>query len=231
MCNMASSLAAALMAGVVACGGPARPADELAVSATETTPTAADVVVDPATAANGAVPGLALVTLPDLERPALRHPVARIERDEHVRAPDDLIVATVTLVDAVDLGIVDESTDPPTLSLSQAPCRFVEAEPDAVWDALDATDCRGFHQDQFDGRGHRAIRLDAGAWQIAVTNASVGRVVGLWLRSEDPSIAPLVSSGGIGPGERLTWSVELEPGRYLYSCPLNPTANYLIEVE
>lgn len=225
-----AALVLATFAVCAACGAPAPP-PAAPIEGPHAPAGAGAAAVDPIEATNAPVPGLALVTLPNLERPALRHPVVPLDRDTHVRAPDDLTVPTVAVVDAAAAGLVDGSTTPPTLRLTQAPCRFVEAEPDASWDAQVATDCRAFHQEQFDGRSHRALRLAPGSWQIAVTNASVGRDVGLWLRSEDPSVAPLVSSGGVAPGETLTWAVELSPGRYLYSCPLNPTANYLIEVE
>lgn len=225
------SVAVALVvASGLACGGVAEPGDDSVRAPSASSSDGAELAA-PDVAATGAVPGLSLGMLQDVPSSSpLIHPVAPLERDEHVRAPDDLTVATVTVADPDTLGLVDRSTDPPTLRLSQAPCRFVEAEPDADWQAVDAAGCRGVHQEQFDGRGHRALRLEAGAWQIAVTNASVEHVVGLWLRSEDRSAPPLVSSGGVAPGETLVWSVELTPGRYLYSCPLNPTANYLIEV-
>lgn len=219
-----------LLMGAAGCGG-ASSVPDAPDRVPDASGQAGDGSTDPNTATHGAVPGLALGTLPDLDRAPIERPVAPIERDEHVRAPDDLTVATLAVVDAEAAGLVDDTTDPPTLRLSQAPCRFVEAEPDASWDAAGPEDCRAFHQERFDGRGHRAVRVDAGPWQIAVTNASVGRTVGLWLRSEDPSEAPLVSSGGVEPGETLTWLVDLAPGRYLYSCPLNPTANYLLEVQ
>ena len=41
---------------------------------------------------------------------------------------------------------------------------------------------------------------------------------------------PRVSGGGLTMGKSKDYSIELEPGSYVYSCPLNPTPNYKIEV-
>ena len=40
-----------------------------------------------------------------------------------------------------------------------------------------------------------------------------------------------VSGGGLSTGVTKDYEVTLEPGEYLYSCPLNPTPNYRIIVE
>ena len=40
-----------------------------------------------------------------------------------------------------------------------------------------------------------------------------------------------VSGGGLGLGETQDYEVELEPGEYLYSCPLNPTPDYRLVVK
>jgi len=39
-----------------------------------------------------------------------------------------------------------------------------------------------------------------------------------------------VSGGGLKTGATQDYEVELEPGEYLYSCPLNPTPNYKLIV-
>ena len=40
-----------------------------------------------------------------------------------------------------------------------------------------------------------------------------------------------VSGGGLDTGKTKNYQVELEPGEYVYSCPLNPTPNYRLIVE
>jgi len=39
-----------------------------------------------------------------------------------------------------------------------------------------------------------------------------------------------VSGGGLTTGTTKDYEVELEPGEYLYSCPLNPTPDYKLIV-
>ena len=40
-----------------------------------------------------------------------------------------------------------------------------------------------------------------------------------------------VSGGGLKTGVTKDYEVQLEPGEYIYSCPLNPTPNYRIVVK
>ena len=50
---------------------------------------------------------------------------------------------------------------------------------------------------------------------------------GAWTFSAKTS----VSGGGLGTGQTKDYEVELEPGEYLYSCPLNPTPDYRLVVK
>ncbi|MGF1641883.1 MAG: hypothetical protein ACFCUO_13125, partial [Rhodospirillales bacterium] len=62
--------------------------------------------------------------------------------------------------------------------------------------------------------------------------------VGFWLREADYNWSnPVhkltkisVSGGGLTTGTTLDYAVELKPGTYLYSCPLNPTPDYTLVV-
>jgi hypothetical protein len=42
---------------------------------------------------------------------------------------------------------------------------------------------------------------------------------------------PSVSGGGLKMGKTQDYAIDLKPGEYLYSCPLNPTPNYPLIVE
>ena len=63
--------------------------------------------------------------------------------------------------------------------------------------------------------------------------------LGFWVREADYQLGnPIhkltktsVSGGGLTMGKTNLYTVELKPGEYLYSCPLNPTPNYKIEVK
>jgi hypothetical protein len=62
--------------------------------------------------------------------------------------------------------------------------------------------------------------------------------LGFWLREHDYNwknpIHKLtkvsVSGGGLVTGATQDYEGELEPGEYLYSCPLNPTPDYKLVV-
>ena len=63
--------------------------------------------------------------------------------------------------------------------------------------------------------------------------------LGFWIREHDYNWKnPLhkltktsLSGGGLTLGTTQDYAVELEPGSYLYSCPLNPTPDYQVEVK
>ena len=71
-----------------------------------------------------------------------------------------------------------------------------------------------------------------------VENKNVPHDLGFWLRDEDCDLGnPLqklpetsVSGGGLGLGQTKHYEVELKPGSYVYSCPLNPTPDQKIVV-
>ena len=83
------------------------------------------------------------------------------------------------------------------------------------------------------------IELEPGAYVFRVTNKDVPYELGFWLREHDYNWAnPLhkvtkisISGGGLKPGTTRDYEVELEPGEYLYSCPLNTTPDYRLVVE
>ena len=85
----------------------------------------------------------------------------------------------------------------------------------------------------------RVIELDPGTYTFRVTNTDVPYELGFWLREHDYELGnPLhklsktsVSGGGLTQGKTQDYEVELEPGEYLYSCPLNPTPDYRIVVK
>lgn len=180
-------------------------------------------------------------TIPDTHTeadPALQQPstdevgptIRQVDRQPEVRAPDEMIVATVELVDAAAIGLLEETSSGRILTLGQSPCRFEEAEPDASFVADDALGCRAYAYEALPGRTHRALRVAPGPLRIAIQNRGVGHEVGIWLRRESDG-ALVASAGGAGPGASIAVQVDLTPGRYLYSCALNPTPAYLLVVE
>ena len=82
------------------------------------------------------------------------------------------------------------------------------------------------------------LELAPGVYTFRVTNTDVPYELGFWLREHDYQIGnPLhkltkvsVSGGGLYQGQTKDYNVDLDPGVYLYSCPLNPTPNYKLIV-
>ena len=72
-----------------------------------------------------------------------------------------------------------------------------------------------------------------------VTNKNVPYELGFWLREHDYNwknpvhkVSKIsVSGGGLDLGKTKDYVVDLKPGEYLYSCPLNPTPDYKLVVQ
>ncbi len=84
------------------------------------------------------------------------------------------------------------------------------------------------------------LDLAPGQYQFEITNDGVDHEVGFVIqRAEDQdgdvmetAIENSFSTAPIAPGTtESTGVVTLEPGEYVYSCPLNPTPHYTITVE
>ncbi len=147
-----------------------------------------------------------------------------------VRPPDDLVLAAEAVEDGYSpLARLVAGTW--MLTLVQRPCVFAAAEPHNRYDAESADDCRRINRERFDMRTQQVLRVPPGSYHITVVNQGVPRDVGFWLRPEDEPETTLAAGGGIGADAPATFELELEPGRYLYSCPLNPTPDYLLLVE
>ncbi len=122
------------------------------------------------------------------------------------------------------------------ITLTQIPCQFVEAEgQDHGYNSASAEDCRTINADTGAARlqASEPLRLKPGKYVFRVTNKNVPYTLGFWLRG-DGIIArarlPGVSSGGLKTGVSKDYEIELKPGEYIYSCPLNPTPDYKIVV-
>jgi hypothetical protein len=129
------------------------------------------------------------------------------------------------------------------LELTQTSCQFVEVEQGGDHGFVSRTkaDCEAINAETGAERLAQAktLRLKPGTYVFRVTNKSVPYPLGFWLRESGYDEANYikrltmtsVSGGGLDTGKTKDYRVELEPGEYLYSCPLNPTPNYRIIVE
>ncbi len=129
------------------------------------------------------------------------------------------------------------------IELTQTPCQFLESENgvDHGFTTTRKADCDAINAETGTARLAKAgvLELAPGKYVFRVTNRNVPYELGFWLREHDYNwrnpihklTKTSVSGGGLGLGETQDYEVELEPGEYLYSCPLNPTPDYRLVVK
>jgi hypothetical protein len=133
--------------------------------------------------------------------------------------------------------------EPTVIELTQVACQFLESENGVDRDFTTGAkaDCEAINGETGAERLAEAkvIELKAGSYVFRVTNKDVPYDLGFWLREHDYNWKnPLhkltkisISGGGLALGTTKDYEVELEPGEYLYSCPLNPTPDYRLVVK
>jgi hypothetical protein len=135
------------------------------------------------------------------------------------------------------------AAEPTVIVLTQIPCQFVESENgvDHGFKSTKKADCDAINAKTGAARlaAAKVLELKPGKYVFRVTNTSVPYELGFWLRAHDYNWKnPLhkltktsVSGGGLKLGTTQDYTVELEPGEYLYSCPLNTTPDYRLGVK
>lgn len=133
--------------------------------------------------------------------------------------------------------------DPQVIELTQVACQFLESENgvDRGFTTASKGDCEAINAETGQERLADAsvLELEPGEYVFRVTNQDVPYQLGFWLREADYQLGnPVhkltktsVSGGGLGTGQTKDYAVELAPGEYLYSCPLNPTPDYRLVVK
>ncbi len=123
------------------------------------------------------------------------------------------------------------------IELNQLPCQFLESENevDHGYKSKKKSDCESINGRTAKQRlaTVKPLALKAGKYLFRVTNKSVPYDLGFWLRGEGlvgRATLPSVSGGGLTTGASRDYEIELKPGRYLYSCPLNTTPDYALLV-
>lgn len=135
------------------------------------------------------------------------------------------------------------AADARVIQLTQVACQFIESENGVNhgFESQSKADCQAINARTGAERLAEAkvLRLEPGTYVFEVTNRDVPYTLGFWLREKgfNPN-NPLhhatktsVSGGGLDAGETQRYEVTLEPGEYVYSCPLNPTPDYRLVVE
>jgi len=135
-----------------------------------------------------------------------------------------------------------ESAESHVIELTQIACQFLESENgvDHDFQTAEKADCEEINSETGAARlaDAQVLSLKPGRYVFRVTNLDVPYELGFWLREHDYNwknpIHKLtkisVSGGGLVTGATMDYEVELEPGEYLYSCPLNPTPDYKLVV-
>ena len=144
---------------------------------------------------------------------------------------------------AVGLSQGAEAQNRTVIDITQVACQFLESENgvDHDYTTMRKADCERINADTGDQRLAQAevLKLPAGDYTFRVSNVDVPYELGFWIREEDydwrnpihQATKISVSGGGLTTGTVKDYNVSLEPGEYLYSCPLNTTPNYRLIVE
>lgn len=127
--------------------------------------------------------------------------------------------------------------EPTIIPLTQTGCQFLESENgvDHAFHTAKASDCDAINARTGKGRVAKArvLTLKPGKYVFRVANQGVPYELGFWLRGASlvqRAVLPSVSGGGLLPGKVQDYVIDLKPGEYVYSCPLNPTPDYKLVV-
>ncbi len=120
------------------------------------------------------------------------------------------------------------------VKLTQTPCAIVESEKNPkTYTAKNSDDCVQINKKTSSERIFKTLRLKPGKTIFSVTNKNVPYDLGFWVRGKGLKrlTLPSVSGGGLEAGKTKDYVIDLKPGEYLFSCPLNPTPDYPLVVE
>ncbi|MDH3230914.1 MAG: hypothetical protein OEN55_14075 [Alphaproteobacteria bacterium] len=129
------------------------------------------------------------------------------------------------------------AVEPTVIEFTQTPCQFLESEggADHGYTSTSKADCEAINKSSGAERLAAAepLTLKPGKYVFRVTNSNVPYGLGFWLRGDgivNRATLPSVSGGGLTTGATKDYAIELKPGAYVYSCPLNPTPDYKLVV-
>ncbi|MEH6404902.1 MAG: hypothetical protein V7750_16110 [Sneathiella sp.] len=155
-------------------------------------------------------------------------------------------LVSTTLTGAAFAGLLFGTTSialaasPQIIELVQVPCQFLDIEKDQGYSTTKKADCEAINAETAEARlaDAKVMTVKPGEYIFKVTNKNVPYELGFWLREKDYNWAnPVhkltkisISGGGMHTGKTLEYKVTLEPGEYLFSCPLNTTPDYSLIV-
>ncbi len=146
------------------------------------------------------------------------------------------LLAAVAAVGWIVTGAAGAATDSQVITLTQTGCQFEEAEDaDHEFKTNSADDCKRINRETGKDRlaKSKVLELKPGKYIFRVTNKNVPYMLGFYLRGSGLGrlTLPKVSGGGLDPGVTQDYEITLKEGKYVYSCPLNPTPNYKLVVK
>ncbi|WP_417614632.1 hypothetical protein [Oceanisphaera sp.] len=148
-----------------------------------------------------------------------------------------LLFRTSVCTLALALPFTLRAAEPVVIELTQTGCQFIESENgvDHGYITHAKADCDRINAETAVERlaQARTLELEPGRYIFRVHNRDVPYELGFWLRGAgllDRALLPGVSGGGLSMGTSRDYEIELEPGEYLYSCPLNTTPDYRLTV-
>lgn len=143
-------------------------------------------------------------------------------------------VALFLLFSVISVPPLRAESAPEVIKLTQTACQFVETERETLKNPPgDYDGCEELNKKTAGKRQFIPLKLAPGDYIFRVANRDVPYALGFWLRGTGIKWAflPSVSGGGIEMGKSNDYKITLKKGKYLYSCPLNPTPNYPLIVE
>ena len=145
-----------------------------------------------------------------------------------------IIFITLALAGLVNSGNL--MADTPVIELTQTGCQFLEPEgSDHGYQPKSSQDCKAINKKNGEERLAKVapLTLKPGKYIFRITNKNVPYNLGFWIRGAGLQrvILPSVSGGGLTKGASKEYEIELKPGEYVYSCPLNPTPDYPVIVK
>lgn len=129
-------------------------------------------------------------------------------------------------------------TERKIVELTQVPCQFLESENEVNhgYATTRKSDCKKINKQLGAERleQSKTIVLEPGSYTFRVHNKGVPYNLGFWIRGDgvaNRAKLPSVSGGGLKDGQFKDYDIDLIPGEYVYSCPLNPTLDYKLVVK
>lgn len=144
-----------------------------------------------------------------------------------------LIIAAAAFASGTGLA---QAQDVTVVTLTQTPCQFLEPEGgDKGYKSTKKADCEAINDKTAEQRlkAAKVINLQAGKHIFRVTNKNVPYSLGFYFRGSgivNYATLPKTSGGGLKTGTTKDYAIDLKPGEYIFSCPLNDTPNYTVVV-